>query len=373
MAKGTSTRVEQAADFVDRCTSLVAVAAEEGRGLEPRELAGLRELAASAGERGVALEDLISSWLTAAWEPCQESLHAASGRRPTDRREVPLAWQMVREATVALTRGYEAGHQEAIRREEAMRREFVDDLLDGRTDLGQLAERADRFSLRLVGPYTVTAARATAPFRAGDPATRHVEEGMAASFSVRDVFITSKDGLLVCVSPTTETAVPRTFARHVGMSGVKAHQVAVSRSRPGPSGIVRSYQEARGTLDLAERLELSAPMVDAADLLVFQVLGRDRAAITDLVATVLGPLEQARGGPAPLLDTLRSYCATGCVSTATARRLGISVRAVTYRLGRIRQLTGYDPTDPDQRYTLQTAALGARLLGWPAQPLERAD
>ncbi|GAA2499864.1 helix-turn-helix domain-containing protein [Streptomyces gobitricini] len=373
MAKGTRAEAGRAADFVNRCTSLVAAAAAEGRGLQPGELAGLRELAASAGESGVALEDLVSAWLTAAWEPYQESLEGASCPQPGDRRQMPLAWQRAREATVALTRGYEAGQQEAIRREEAMRREFVDDLLDGRTDLGQLAERADRFSLRLVGPYTVTAARATVPFRAGDPATRHVEEGMATSFRARDVFITSKEGLLVCVSPTTETDVPRTFARHVGMSGVKAHQVAVSRSRPGPSGIVRSYQEVRGTLDIAERLALSAPVVDAADLLVFQVLGRDRAAITDLVATVLGTLEQARGGPAPLLDTLRAYCDTGCVSTATARRLGISVRAVTYRLGRIRQLTGYDPADPDQRYTLQTAALGARLLGWPAEPLERAD
>jgi ABC-type multidrug transport system ATPase subunit len=28
-------------------------------------------------------------------------------------------------------------------------------------------------------------------------------------------------------------------------------------------------------------------------------------------------------------------------------------------------LTGYDPTAPKHRYTLETAVLGARLLGWP--------
>nr|WP_240509227.1 hypothetical protein [Streptomyces agglomeratus] len=39
---------------------------------------------------------------------------------------------------------------------------------------------------------------------------------------------------------------------------------------------------------------------------------------------------------------------------------------MTYRLGRIHQLTGADPGD---RYTLQTAVVGARLLDWPGQAL----
>jgi hypothetical protein len=123
----------------------------------------------------------------------------------------------------------------------------------------------------------------------------------------------------------------------------------------------------------AAQLGLTAPRVYASDLLVFQVLGRDRAAITDLVATVLGGLEEARGGPRALLETLDAYFASGCLNTTTARRLGVSVRTVTYRLTRIRQLTGHDPTDPDQRYILQTAALGARLLDWPSRPLQPSE
>ncbi|WP_461088051.1 helix-turn-helix domain-containing protein [Streptomyces deserti] len=106
---------------------------------------------------------------------------------------------------------------------------------------------------------------------------------------------------------------------------------------------------------------------------MFQVLGRDRAAITDLVATVLGSLEQARGEPGPLLQTLTTYSDSGCANTVSARRLGLSVRAVAYRMARIRTLTGYDPALPDQRYTLQTATLGARLLNWPTLPLRPAE
>ena len=45
------------------------------------------------------------------------------------------------------------------------------------------------------------------------------------------------------------------------------------------------------------------------------------------------------------------------------------MRALTYRLERIHQLTGANPADPMHRYTLQTAVIGARLLGWPEQEI----
>ncbi|MGY4388353.1 DNA-binding PucR family transcriptional regulator [Streptomyces sp. TE12347] len=53
------------------------------------------------------------------------------------------------------------------------------------------------------------------------------------------------------------------------------------------------------------------------------------------------------------------------MATEAARRLSLSVRALTYRLERIRSLTGADPADPSNRYALRTAVIGARLLGWP--------
>ena len=55
---------------------------------------------------------------------------------------------------------------------------------------------------------------------------------------------------------------------------------------------------------MAQRLGLADPVVSAADLLIYQVLLRDRAAITDLVRTLLTPLARAWGGAGPLLATL---------------------------------------------------------------------
>jgi len=117
---------------------------------------------------------------------------------------------------------------------------------------------------------------------------------------------------------------------------------------------------------------LREPVASAADLLVYQVLLRDREAITDLVRTVLLPLDAARGGAEPLLATLEAYFSRGGVAAAAARDLHLSVRAVTYRLARVRDLTGRDPGRPADALTLQVAVIGARLLNWPATPLAAA-
>jgi len=160
-------------------------------------------------------------------------------------------------------------------------------------------------------------------------------------------------------------------AREPGPAG-PSWRIALGRSYPGPSGVVRSYDEAADALDVAQRLGLADEVVRAADLLIYQVLLRDRAAITDLVQTLLTPLAQARGGAAPLLATLDAYYARGGVAAAAARDLHLSVRTVTYRLARVRDLTGRDPAWPADALALQVAVIGARMLDWPATPLERA-
>lgn len=128
--------------------------------------------------------------------------------------------------------------------------------------------------------------------------------------------------------------------------------MAIGRPRPGAVGIGHSYEEALNALDVAQRMGLDERPLRAADLLVFPVLARDRQALMDLVRSTVGPLEQARGGAQPLLDTLMAYFDTGCVVAAAARRLSLSVRALTYRLERVHTLTGNDPTGPADRYTL---------------------
>jgi len=132
-------------------------------------------------------------------------------------------------------------------------------------------------------------------------------------------------------------------------------------------GIARSYEEAREAPSMARRLPADTPLANATTPPVSRVLLRDQPAIVDLVQAVLSPLLQARGGAVPLLTTLGTYFDTGGVATETAKRLHLGARTVTYRLDRIKSLTGYDPGDPAHRFTLQAAVLGAKALDWPAQ------
>lgn len=354
---------------------LLAAIGASGRRLGRDELDTQRKLGAAAAEQNVPLRNLIDLYLSATWLTWREFPSIPGARADAVKAAAGSVLRAANDAIVALTEGYDRAQRVLMREEEARRREFIDDLLHGRSDLGRLAETAERYGLRLAGQLAVAAARADRAFVDSDPVTRHVESTLLARFGARDVLVTTKEGQLICIASVPPPDALNEFARSLqsALSGDENWCVGIGRPHAGPGGVVRSYEEARGTVELAASLGLTAQVINTTDLLVFQVLLRDRSAIIDLVATVLGPLEEARGGAEPLLDTLDAYFATGCVTAAAARRLYLSVRSVTYRLNRIKNLTGKSVADPTQRFTLEAALLGARLLDWPNTPLPPTD
>ncbi|MFJ8821277.1 PucR family transcriptional regulator [Streptomyces sp. NPDC102467] len=339
--------------YLEGYADLIAAASATGRRLTRAELDERRALGLRAAEAGLGLRGLVAAHLAATRVHWPRTAAA----------EGVLA--AVEQAVDAFAEGYERAQRLAVRREEAARREFVDDLLYGRSDLGRLAQRAERFGLRLSSEHAVAVAQGANAYEDGDPVPREVESALVARFGDRSILLTTKEGRLICIAPGDQDEVLAFFAKHAFTA--TAGQVAIGRPQPGAGGVVHSYEEALGALDLAARLDLNAPVLRAADLLVYPVLTRDRDAIVDLVHHTLTPLQGARGGARPLLDTLTAYFDAGCVAAEAARRLSLSVRALTYRLARIHQLTGADPADPGHRYTLQTAVIGARLLDWPGE------
>ena len=252
----------------------------------------------------------------------------------------------------------------------------------GDADVGRLVERAEPFGLDMGRPHQVALAAPTGRLSHADAVISALERAVVHRFGDRDVLVAGKDGWIVVVAPADTDATaplgPQTRARKLGdlllaeldrSRPGRPWRVTVGRPYPGSYGIPRSYEEARDGLAMAMRLRLDTPVIHAEQLLIYRVLVRDQPAITDLVQSVLGSLVNARGGAEPLLTTLDAYFATGSVTTETARRLHLSVRAVTYRLDRVKALTGNDPTDPAQRFTIHAAVLGARLLGWPDHDL----
>jgi sugar diacid utilization regulator len=339
--------------YLDGYVGLLADVCATGRRLNRDELETRRELGERAADAGCGLRELVGAHLATA--------RAALPSLPGDPDSMLAGMHQVVDA---VAEGYERAQRQAVRQEEATRREFIDDLLHGRSDLGQLAERAERFGLRLSHTHGVAVARGPVLYDEGHRVARQVEGALIARFNDRGILLTTKDGRLLCVAPGDQPEVLTYFAKQC-YAAMEGGQVAVGRSQSGPGGVTQSYEEALSVLDLGQRLELSDPVLYAADLLVYPVLTRDRQAMADLVHAALGPLTAARGGPEPLLETLTAYFDSGCVSAEAARRLSLSVRAFTYRLERIHQLTGASPTDPSHRYMLQTAVIGARLLGWP--------
>jgi sugar diacid utilization regulator len=359
-------------------------AASSGRRLSAGELAEYARSGEQAAEGGVALRGLVDLYLSATWRLWREL--PADTESPVALRAAGLAVLRAADDAVAATAGgFERGYLSVARREEAERREFFEDLLSGRGGVADLLDRGERLGLRLTGPHQVMLAGSDGHGDAGVLAGTHIDAVIAAAATPSSSLVLSRRGRLVVIvgladdgeAGTVARALARALGRRAGVvaeagePGPPPWRIAVGRSYPGPSGVVRSYDEAEDAFDVAQRLGLADPVVSAADLLIYQVLLRDRAAITDLVRTLLTPLARARGGAGPLLATLSAYYARGGVAAAAARDLHLSVRTVTYRLARVRELTGRDPARPADALALQVAVIGARMLDWPATRLER--
>ncbi|MCW2777275.1 MAG: CdaR family transcriptional regulator [Frankiales bacterium] len=339
----------------------VVEASRTGRRLRRRELEGYGERGSVAAAAGVPLRALVDLYLSASWR-LWEALEL-----PGDATAVRAAGLAVLRAAddgvAALCEGFQLARNDLARRLEAERREVFEALLAGGLRAAGALGRAADLGLDLTSPHAVLVAH-----RAGSdpgPLLGRVDRALAGRHGDAAPLLSVQDGRLVCVFAAPDEAASSQVSSRVAEVLGQGWQAAVGRALAGAEGVRVSYEQARDTLEFAARLRLDTPVVDSAELAVYRVLLRDREAIAELISTVLSPLQAARGGARPLLDTLDAYYATGANATATARALHLSVRAVTYRLERVQQLLGRDPSDPAGRFALQAAVLGARLLDWP--------
>ncbi len=375
----------------DHLAVVVELAAGDRRLARP-ELERYRARGRRAAQQGVPLRALIELYLTATWRlwPQLPVVADARAAQPVTRAAGSVL-RALDDGVAALSEGYQLARRSLARQQEAQRRELFDDLLSGLADATALVARAAAVGVDLAAPHAVAVVVAERPFADATPLAAQLERAILGRRADADALLASKEGRLVVVFAAPDRAAIRhvcdqlaltlasgSASRRAGTRAAAATgqgargagwRLAIGRAFAGPAGVSASYREALESFELAERLALPGAVVDAADLLVYTVILRDRAAIADLVRSTLLPLEQARGGAAPMLETLAAYFASGASVTATARRLHLSVRATSYRLSRIAGLLGRDPTDPAQHLGLHVATVGARLLGWPEHSL----
>jgi sugar diacid utilization regulator len=397
-ARASGAPADLLGDFPQWLLTAARTASRPGRSA----LLEVQDLGRQAAERGTPANVAVSLYLSAAlglWRHLPQSQRARGPRDVHAAAEAVL--RVTNDAIEALITGHQIARQQMIRHQQTARQEFIDDLLRGDADVARMVQRAEPFGLDLGAAHHVVLAAPPRPGAEVDRTALGLERYIVDAFGDREVLVGTKDGRIVVIVPGIEQPAPDAtdatlqVARQVSArlgeptgaitrgdvgtdrdpgrggtaGGSGAWQVAAGRPYRGSFGIARSYEEARDTLEIADRLHLDAATLTPGQLLVHRVIGRDQAAIVDLVSTVLGPLQEARGGAAPLLATLEAYFASSETATEAARRLHMSVRAVTYRLDRIARLTGYDVGRPDERFVLRTAVEGARGLDWPAQPL----
>ncbi len=371
--------------FLGNFLDVLTDAVNAGVPLRRQQLRAFRAQGDAAARAGVALRALLDLYLSSAWRLWRE-LPAVTAAADNPAGVVTAGEVMLRavdDAVAELAEGFQLARRTLVRAEVLARREFVDDLLSGTSDVAGVLGRAQTFGLDLSSPHAVAVVTSSKPFTDASSAIGLVERSVQGSKGDAELLVATKQDRLILVFPAPDReAVEYVLTRAGRVLGTSARtptdsvdlrrdgeygrtQIGVGRPRGGAAGVAASYREALDALELAAALGLDTPVVDARDLLVYRVLISDRAAIADLVDTLLTPLLVARGGAGPLLETLQVYFDTGANSASTARRMHLSVRAVTYRLSRIHDLTGQDVGNPVEAFALHTAVLGAMLLDWP--------
>src|SRR5204862_5389653 len=230
-----------------------------GRRLSAAELAGYARSGELAAEGGVALGGLVDLYLSATWRLWREL--PADSYSPTVLRGAVLAvLHAADDAVAAAAGGFERAYLSVARREEAERQEFFEDLLSGRGGVADLLARGERLGLRLAGPHQVMVVGAT-----GDGGVSltgiHIDSAVAEAAAPSSSLVVSRRGRLVVIVGTAgdgeaasvahalagalaRQAAGRAGAHEPGREGPPPWRIALGRPYPGPSGVVRSYDEA---------------------------------------------------------------------------------------------------------------------------------
>jgi DNA-binding PucR family transcriptional regulator len=141
--------------------------------------------------------------------------------------------------------------------------------------------------------------------------------------------------------------------------------VVVGPTAPTLSAAHRSATEAISGMNAVAGWSGAPRPVSARELLPERALLGDATAMAALETEVMRPLGDA--GPA-LTETLDAYLDSGGAIEACARQLFVHPNTVRYRLKRIADFTGRDPTLPRDAYVLRVAATVGRLSRQAHQP-----
>ncbi|MFJ8957762.1 PucR family transcriptional regulator [Lentzea sp. NPDC102401] len=261
----------------------------------------------------------------------------------------------------------ELAHQRSLAEMELrLHRELVDDLVDG-TDNDSAYARAGALGHDLRGTHCVLVAQ-----WGGTQADGALSQALSRAIVELEwkALCSRRSGVVVMLvrgRPDGE-AFFRTVAHELGTdTGV----IAVGGSCDTPDGLPRSFREAMRTLRIRQTSGTPRGAASFDQLGLYRILdtGKSRDEVMSFVWEWLGSLiEYDNTRDADMIRTLSQFLECGGNYDRTATALMIHRSTLRYRLGRMKEITGFDLGEVETRLNVHVATRAWHVL--QGQPLE---
>jgi hypothetical protein len=244
---------------------------------------------------------------------------------------------------VAANAYLEASH-ERLRRVDARRGALLESILAA-ADETDVAAVAVGMATTLADAYRPVVVR-------GDSAATRIDQLMAAAPS--GTIGGFRSGAVVLLVPSTS------FDASPIADVAERATVAVGDAAPAGPELRAEVTETQRLAEAADTLGTRGVIHGDAHV-IERLLLADQRLRHRLLRTLIEPLKDAdRGGV--LMGTLESYVASGSIPE-TAKHLVVHANTVSYRLRRVREITGLDPRVPADAARLVVALAASRLDG----------
>ncbi|MBF6335846.1 helix-turn-helix domain-containing protein [Nocardia abscessus] len=243
-----------------------------------------------------------------------------------------------------------------------LRRDLVEDLLSG-TDTDSAFARAEAMGYDLHGEHYVVLVH-------GDDSALADAVGRAATALDLPFIQGRRAGMVVLITDRRPEPVVLHHAvcEHLDAAPVT---IGISGCCTRPADFAGAFDDARRAIDIRLRSRMPDGATAFDELGFYRLVDAARAdgRVEQFMREWLGILlDYDRDHRADLVHTLSRYLECGGNYDDSAAALHIHRSTLRYRLGRIRELTGFDLRDVDTRFNLQAATRAWRFLSLSALP-----
>ncbi|MGW0816952.1 PucR family transcriptional regulator [Streptomyces viridiviolaceus] len=331
-------------------------------------LEAFRRSAARRVHQGIPLQALLHAyrlWGQVVW---QEIVAATDPSRPQE-REAALAiagrvMAYVDQVSIAVAQSYVDEVTGVLGDREAMRRDLLEALISGRAISERVRRRAAASALDVDGQHAVVLARALEPLGNDRSALRAALVGARGQLrpASASILVGIREDEVVAIYPVTGRSDYSTLVEQAGAWALElsGFAVGVGRAHDATDGIAASYAEAEEAVRLGAA-DGGARVSTFSEVLLDHLLSNSPHLRTLQNETVAPLHAYDHSKNAQLVRTLRVYYEHGFNLARSAAQLRVHPNTVVYRLRRIHQLTGHDPSDPDQLLLL---LLGMKSDRW---------